>query len=145
MDDFPFSKLLEVLKMKEKLWERMIKLKEEVKKVLGNRRSINDFKYSDFWDEEWGKETELRKKLRKLLKEAEELEGDLNDYVLEHGEDKPRTQYHLEGVCVAPDFFEGGGYSKYLDLSEERYKEYQDFKGTVNFVRDLLSVFRFVE
>jgi len=131
---------------REEFFEKMENIREEVKDALGNRRSVEDFRYSDFWnEEEWGKETELRKKLRKLLKEAEELEGDLNDYVLEHGEDKPRTQYYLEGFKPSPDFFEGVGYTQYLDVTEEEYKKYREFREVVSFVRELLSVFRFVE
>jgi len=127
-------------------FEKMKRVKEEVEETLGDRKSTEDFKYSDFWDQQhWGKETEFRKKLKEFLKKAEELEEELDTYVLQHGKDKPSSPHYVKATAAAPDFFEGGGYTKYLDIDPEKFKQYQEFRETVSFVRELLAVFRFVE
>ena len=128
----------------ERIFEKMGGETKKLREVLGDRK-LTDFKYSDFWDEEWGKETEFRKKLKEFLKEAEELEKELDIYVLQYGKDKPSSPHFIKATAAVPDFFEGGEYTKYLDITEEEYKEYQEFRKTVNFVWELLSVFRFVE
>jgi len=131
--------------MKE-FFEKMKMIKEEVEEILGNRKSTEDFKYSDFWDEqEWGKETEFRRKLREFLKEADRIEEELSQYVIENGKDKPETEFYIKAISSSPDFFDTAAYSKYLDITEEEYKKYQEFRETVNFVKELLAVFRFIE
>jgi len=128
----------------ERIFEKMGGETKKLREVLGDRK-LTDFKYSDFWDEEWGKETEFRKKLKEFLKKAEELEEELDTYVLQHGKDKPSSPHYVKATAAAPDFFEGGGYTKYLDIDPEKFKQYQEFRETVSFVRELLAVFRFVE
>ena len=81
-------------------FEKMKRVKEEVEETLGDRKSTEDFKYSDFWDQQhWGKETEFRKKLKEFLKKAEELDKPggaattvINIYEAMHGVYRMKTR-----------------------------------------------------
>jgi len=127
-------------------FEKMEKETKKLREVLGDRKVVEDFKYNDFWnEEEWGKETELRRKLREFLKEADKVEEELSHYIIENGKDKPETEFYIKAISSSPDFFDTVACSKYLDITGEEYKKYKEFRETVNFVKELLAVFRFIE
>lgn len=127
--------------------EDVFELVNKAKEYLARASSAE---YEDFWDsEEWGKPTELYTDGVDLLKRIDNFVEAVRQYAKEHGTSNPQGEV-LEfqfavSYKVAPNEHETEGYTKYIPVTKEVKKAWNELVELRNKIKEILTENRFIE